>query len=164
MTFATITVYDFWRLNLFSSRKFHFILKSFFQFRVMMKQKCKKEYFRCYAIGENRKSQRLRQIKNISCHFHHNFVAADNYDDGFWKLLLSSLFFIVLGLFFSRVEKTIRSWQFHFCQHFISGKQRMCRKLFSVTFFAQFLSEAKAILVRQKKTVWKLSRWRIKWH
>lgn len=30
MTFASVTVYDFWRLNLFSPRKFHFNFKSSF--------------------------------------------------------------------------------------------------------------------------------------
>lgn len=45
----------------------------------------KEEEFFLFALrlGKTQIVATVADKKNFSCHFHHNFVAGDNYDDGF---------------------------------------------------------------------------------
>lgn len=153
-------------------RKFHFIFKSFllplyFSFSMIQERLEKKEeefFLFALRLGKTQIVATVADKKTFPVTFIIILLLVIIMMMGFWKLFLSSLFFIVMCR--ARAAKTIRSWQFHFCQHFISGKQRMCRKFFLWRFLLNFCPRQKQFFAKEDgagtNSVWKLSWWRIK--
>jgi hypothetical protein len=107
-----------------------------------------------YDLGRSgkQKSQRLRQIKKFSCHFHHNF-ASDNYDDGFFGNCFSRRYFSLLVVFiFVGSEKQYGADSFISVNILLVANSECVVEKFFVTFLLNFCPKAEQKSIFSVKT------------